>query len=129
MNRSAKNDLGKQGEIIAANYLAKNSYEILDTNFSNELGYRRGEVDIIAKDPENGELVFVEVKTRKKSLYSQEPEQAITRPKYRRLSRAISNYLNRNRLHGCDYRLDAISVEIDPEKRTGSVKHLKYIYY
>jgi len=122
-------ELGKTGEIIAANYLRKNGYEILDTNFSNELGYRRGEIDIIAKDSENNELVFVEVKARRKSLYSQEPEQAITRQKYRRLARAISNYLNRNGLHGCDYRLDAVSVEIDPEKGTTSLKHLKYIYY
>jgi len=121
-------NIGKQGEIIAANYLRKNGYEILSMNFANDLGYRRGELDIVAKDSKTGEVVFVEVKSQKKNIYSRDPEQAITRQKYFRLSRIISNYLNKNKLQDSEYRLDAVSVEIDPEKRKASLKHLKHIY-
>ena len=70
---SSKN-IGKQGEIIAANYLQKNGYEILSMNFANDLGYRRGELDIVAKDPATEEIVFVEVKSRKKSFHSSDPD-------------------------------------------------------
>jgi len=121
-------NIGKQGEIIAANYLQKNGYEIVSMNFANDLGYRRGELDIVAKDSKTGEIVFVEVKSRQKSFYTTDPAQAITKQKYFRLSRIISNYLNRNNLSEADYRLDAIAIEIDAEKRKASLKHLKHIY-
>lgn len=121
--------LGKQGELIAANYLRKNGYEILSMNFANELGYRRGELDIVAKDSETMEIVFVEVKALKINFYSSNPEKAITRQKYQKLMKIISSYINRNRLNNCEYRLDAISVEFDLGKRKASLKHLKHIYY
>lgn len=128
-NMSSISKIGKIGENIAANYLAKNGYKILETNFFNELGYRKGEIDIVAEDGENKELVFVEVKTRKKELYLTQPELAITRQKYRKLLKIISSYLNKNSLHGHDWRLDAIAIEVDTENRKAKLKHLKYLYY
>ena len=53
-----KNTYGKKGELIAANYLKKQKYKILETNYKNQIG----EIDNIAKD--KNYLVFVEVKTR-----------------------------------------------------------------
>jgi len=122
-------EIGKKGELIAANYLQKNGYEILDMNFANDLGYKRGELDIVAKDLKTKEIVFVEVKALQKKAYISNPEKAITRQKYKKLSKIISNYINRNELGGCDYRLDAISIEFDLAKRKASLKHLKHIYY
>ena len=49
---------GDLGERIAKNYLIRQGYEILDTNYKTKLG----EIDIVAK--EDDILVFVEVKTR-----------------------------------------------------------------
>ena len=122
-------ELGRQGEIIAANYLRKNGYEILTMNFKNDLGYRRGELDIVARDASTKEVVFVEVKTLKKNYYSGNPEKAITRQKYQKLAKIISNYINRNKLNASAYRLDAISVEFDLKERKATLKHLKHIYY
>ena len=48
----------KCGEDLAAEFLIKKGYKILERNFEAS----QGEIDIIAKD--NKELVFVEVKTR-----------------------------------------------------------------
>ncbi len=122
-------EVGKTGEAIAANYLVKSGYEILDMNFSNELGYRRGEIDIVAKDSKNDELVFVEVKTRRQGLHSANPELAITKPKYRKLLKVISGYINKNNLHDRNWRLDAIAIEMDLYSKKAKLKHIKYIYY
>ena len=49
---------GRSGEEIAAEYLKKHGYEILDKNFTTEIG----EIDIVAAH--GGYIVFVEVKAR-----------------------------------------------------------------
>lgn len=128
MNEESKK-IGIACETIAANYLQQKGYEILDTNFSNELGYRRGEIDVVARDPKNKEIVFVEVKTRKKNPYSAQPELAINQTKYRKLSKIISSYLRKNKLLDSNYRLDAIAIELDIETKKAKLRHLKYIYY
>jgi putative endonuclease len=52
------NDLGKQGEALAVEFLQKNGYTILETNWT----FQKAEVDIIAR--KNNVLAVVEVKTR-----------------------------------------------------------------
>ena len=128
MNEEQK-EIGRTGEAIAASYLSKNGFDILDKNFLNSLGYRRGEIDIVARDPANMDLVFVEVKTRKKSFYPTQPELAITRQKYQKLLRIIQSYLRKNNFHDQNWRLDAVAIEIDMSSRKAKLKHLKYIYY
>ncbi|MFA5872034.1 MAG: YraN family protein [Parcubacteria group bacterium] len=129
-NPSLPGETGKLGEVIAANYLRRNGYEILGANFFNKFGYRRGEIDVIARDPESEEIAFVEVKTRKcDKNHPSNPEAAITRSKYHKLSRVISDYLRKNKLEESDYRLDAITVEIDHETSIARLRHLKNIYY
>lgn len=54
----SKTSKGKLGEELAAKFLIKNGYKIIERNFHS----RVGEIDIIAKDSDT--LVFVEVKTR-----------------------------------------------------------------
>jgi len=130
MDREQNKKIGRTGEIIAANYLKRNGYRILDMNFENRLGYRIGELDIVAREESTGEIAFVEVKTRQKgSSGSAHPELAITRAKYRRLTLILGRYLRQNRLEDSPHRLDAISIEMDMAKRKAKLRHLKYIYY
>jgi putative endonuclease len=130
MANIAENNIGKIGETVAANYLKSQGYRIDAANFSNEIGYRIGELDIVAYDPKSDEIVFVEVKTRQASaMGSLEPESAIDRAKYRKLSRIIGSYLRRNNLEDREYRLDAIAIELDINSQKANLKHLKYIYY
>ncbi|MDD5489695.1 MAG: YraN family protein [Candidatus Moranbacteria bacterium] len=123
-------EIGMAGEKIAADYLERSGYEILETNFQNDLGYRVGEVDIIAREKESGEIAFVEVKTRRKGSWgSENPELAVTRAKYKKLMRIIGRYLRQNNLEDTPHRLDAIAIEMDMDSRKASLRHLKYIYY
>lgn len=128
--KSESKEVGTTGENIAASYLLKNGYEILETNFQNNLGYRVGEIDIIAREYETGEIAFVEVKARKKGGWgSENPELAITRAKYKKLTRIIGRYLRQNNLEDVPHRLDAIAIEMDMITRKANLRHLKYIYY
>ena len=52
------NELGKKGEKLAIDFLLKNGYKILETNYR----FLKAEVDIIAQKDEV--LAVVEVKTR-----------------------------------------------------------------
>ncbi|MDD3487023.1 MAG: YraN family protein [Candidatus Moranbacteria bacterium] len=122
--------IGQIGERIAANYFKARGCEVLEMNFENQVGYRLGEIDVVARDPKNDEIIFIEVKTRKKGGYNSEaPELAISRGKYHKLKKIISTYLRKNNLLDSSYRLDAIAIELDMETRKADLRHLKYIYY
>jgi len=130
MRSASRNETGKLGEQIAVRYLAENGYEILGTNFQNNLGYRIGELDIVARETKTREIVFVEVKTRRKGSWgSENPELSITQSKYKKLTKIISRYLRQNKLENSDYRLDAVAIVLDMETRKAKLKHIKYIYY
>ena len=123
-------DIGKIGETIAANYLRKEGYQIEAVNFSNEIGYRIGEIDIVAYDPKEKEFVFFEVKTLQKAKGApQNPELAINRSKYRKLSRIIGKFLRWKKAGDAPHRIDAIAIELDLRTRKADLRHLKYIYY
>ena len=94
---------GEKGETIAAAYLKKNGYRILETNFRCSLG----EIDIIARDKED--LVFVEVKTRK-SLDLGYPEQAVGIKKQKKISQLALFYLQKKNLTNAKARFDVVAV-------------------
>jgi putative endonuclease len=93
---------GKQAEKLAANYLQNNGYQIVETN------YRKGkaEVDIIAK--KGIFLVFVEVKSLKKTNFGH-PETNITSNKTRLLFQAANDYQFETKWKQ-EIRFDAIAV-------------------
>ena len=76
-----KRIVGLKGEDIAAKYLEKHKYKVIERNFA----CRFGEIDIIAQDGKF--IVFIEVK-RRKSLKFGRPCEAVdlkkqqTRKKY-----------------------------------------------
>lgn len=78
--------LGGSYEQMAADFLSKHGYRILERNFRCRLG----EIDIVAQD--GGCLVFVEVKFRSSSRYGG-PMAAVNREKQRTISRVASFYL------------------------------------
>ena len=81
---AAKDDLGRNGEELAAAWLENNGMKILDRNWRCP----EGELDIVATDLESPErvVVFCEVKTRSGVGYGS-PFDAVTQGKRRKLRR------------------------------------------
>ncbi len=96
---------GQLGEEIASQFLTSRSYRILERNFR----CKGGEVDIIARDPEDKSLVFIEVKARRDLSYGV-PQLAVTPFKQRQISKAALTWLSKNRLHDTNARFDVIAI-------------------
>ena len=99
--------LGQKGEEIAARFLARRGYRILERNARTLLG----EIDIVAR--KGAFIVFVEVKTRK-SLRFGPPYLSVTHQKKLRLIRSARAYLSTERFGKTGWRIDVISIELDP---------------
>lgn len=99
-----KTDLGKRGEDIAAEYLQRYGYKIIDRNFR----IRGGEIDIVAI--EKNTLVIVEVKTRTSHKFGL-PEESITPYKLKFLERAAKFYRNSTKNLPLAERVDVITVD------------------
>ena len=121
-------NLGPLGEKIAAKYLKKKGYKILELNFYNKKGRRMGEIDIVAKKGEK--IFFVEVKTRYfNATTSVLPEESINVAKLRKLNKIALVYLNEKNLIDEEYQFDAISILVEQEKRNAKIRHLKSIFF
>ena len=99
---------GKEGEKIAAAYLEKNDYRIIEINFRCPIG----EIDIVAK--EKNDLVFVEVKTRK-SIALGYPEQAVGLRKQKKMSQLALWYMQKRKIVDTNARFDVVAITLIPE--------------
>ena len=99
-------EIGDFGEKAAEDYLVEMDYLILERNYRLKFG----EIDIIAEVDLivliNGELVFVEVKTRKSNLFG-EPSEYVDRKKQERVKKAAMVYAD---VENTDMRFDVIEV-------------------
>ena len=119
--------LGQEGERLGCLYLTNKGYQILATNYSNPLGRRLGEIDIIAK--KNGVFIFVEVKTRlEKTGDDTLPEENITRDKLRRLEKIAHHYLRVAQLLDHSYQFDALAILYNAQKRLARIRHLEHVF-
>jgi len=105
--------IGSQGEDIAADYLEKKNYKILQRNYRS----RQGEIDIICLD-ETGDtddnvLVFVEVKARRVLDYGV-PTESVTSEKIGRMRRAAEVYIMLNGLDEVCCRFDVVGIVFNP---------------
>lgn len=102
---------GKRGEDIAAAYLKKRGYHIIERNYTCLFG----EIDIVAKDKNT--LVFVEVKSRKSEDFG-DPQLAVGMEKQKKISRISLKYLEEKNLYPCDARFDVVAVKMLPAGNT-----------
>lgn len=110
---------GELGEEVAANFLIARGYRILERNFR----CKGGEVDIIARDPGDKSLVFIEVKARRGLSYGV-PQLAVTPFKQRQISKAALTWLSKNRLHDTNARFDVIAILLHTDGQH-AVDHIK----
>ncbi|NLW90132.1 MAG: YraN family protein [Syntrophomonadaceae bacterium] len=114
-----KRELGRQGEEMAARYLKKQGYQILERNYHT----RYGELDIICI--KRNELVFVEVKTRRSIQYGT-PEEAITPRKMDHLRKAAFIYIEASHPNFRELRFDVITIMmVDASEQ---INHIKYAF-
>lgn len=103
---AAHNELGRWGEELAAAYLERKGYTILERDWKS--GHR--DIDIIARTEE--EVVFVEVKTRRTSDFGA-PYEAVDFRKLRNLQAAINHYIGYRQID-MPVRFDVVSVVAVP---------------
>lgn len=96
------NELGKQGEEFAVNYLLEKQFSILETNWV----FQKAEIDILAM--KDGVLAVVEVKTRS-SIDFGLPQDFVSPKKIRLLVAAVNQYVEMNDLD-CEVRFDIIAI-------------------
>ncbi len=111
---------GKKGEDLAAEFLEKKGYEIIEKNWRFS---RVGEIDLIAKDGDC--LVFTEVKARR-SVNFGHPLESISQTKLntiRKLAEIYINKLSENNYR--NFRVDIVGVLLS---KTPEIIHLEDVY-
>ncbi|RMG65957.1 MAG: YraN family protein [Bacteroidetes bacterium] len=105
------NDLGKQGEDLACQFMEAKGYHILDRNYR----FERAEIDIAALRLDPPELVFIEVKTRSSEEWGY-PEASVTPAKQALIFKAADSYLYEKQMDTVPVRFDIIAINMqNPE--------------
>jgi putative endonuclease len=109
LNDISQRQMGGLGERLAVQYLKERGYEVLERNWQCPFG----EADIIARDPSDKAIVFVEVKTRFKGRDDARmmPEVAVNKQKQKRYSN-ISTFYFKSHPEMKASRFDIIAVNI-----------------
>jgi putative endonuclease len=110
--------LGKQGEDIAASYLSKKGFSIIQRNF--RAGY--GELDIITMI--NNILVFVEVKTRLTDEFGL-PEEGVTPRKLREVKKTAEYFKSIHPELPDEMRIDVIGMILDNSFKITYFNHIE----
>ncbi len=113
------NDLGKFGEELAVDFLEKNGYEILETNWV----FDKAEIDIIAQ--KENILAVVEVKTRS-SIEFGLPQEFVKPKKIQLLLKAVNEYVIQHDLD-VEVRFDIIAIH--KEKTDFVIEHIEEAFY
>ena len=118
LEEMSSRQIGEKGEEIAAKYLIKRGYKIIQTNWTCQIG----EVDIVAQDGNN--VVLVEVKTRRilNKDDSIMPELAVNRAKQEKYRTLALMY---TALHPAltSIRFDVVAINLVAPS-TASLRHL-----
>jgi putative endonuclease len=113
------NDLGKFGEELSVDFLEKNGYDILETNWV----FQKAEIDIIAQ--KDNILAIVEVKTRS-SIEFGLPQDFVKPKKIQLLAKAVNEYVISNDLD-LEVRFDIIAIY--KEDKQFKIEHIEDAFY
>ncbi len=111
-------ELGQEGEQMAADYLKKNGWQILELNYR----YRRSEIDLIATKGQL--LVFFEVKARSDTAFGH-PEDFVGDKKAENIIKGAEHYIEKLDWKG-NIRFDIISII---KKEIPELAHFEDAFY
>ncbi len=115
-----RQSLGHLGEALAANYLEKKGYAILERNWRTPYG----EIDLIAQV--NGVIVFVEVKTRASRSLGP-PEISITPRKAEHMRSAAEYYIQQHSEMNNDWRVDVLTILLSKGNSPPLIDHFENV--
>ena len=110
-----KRETGTMGEKLACDFLYRNGYDIIETNYRCP----EGEIDIVARQGHT--LVFVEVRTKTGRWFGR-PEESITPLKMARLRTAAARYGESHFGLPEDRRIDVIAIEMSGKGRVSRIE-------
>lgn len=114
------NDFGKEAEEFATKYLIEKGYAVLEKNWRSN----KAEIDIIAIDTSENEIVIVEVKSRHTSVFGS-PEEAVNITKQKLLIKAANHYIISKQIQ-LSARFDIVALI---KKKSGwEINHIKDAY-
>ncbi len=115
-----RKNLGDWGEQLAKKYLSQRGYHFIAQNYKSG----RQEIDLIFSL--NQKFIFIEVKTRIKTLESR--LEAPLRPtQMNNLERALINYCLKNKINLDNTRFDLIVILVNKIKHSAELKHYRNI--
>ncbi len=108
-------ETGFLGEEIAAGHLLSQGYDIHERN----VRFQKWEIDIVAYDPSEKMMVFVEVKTRMHHSDRYPIHTAVDRRKWNAMRKAVARWVTKHQYEGPG-RIDVLCVS-----GRGVVEHIK----
>lgn len=112
-----KRETGRRGEDLAASYLSRLGFEIVDRNYR----CKWGEIDIICR--RGALVVFVEVRSKSTDRFGT-PEESINRTKVSRIRKTAMEYL-REKLEGQPIKMRFDLIAITFKERQGNINHIE----
>ena len=113
---AARQALGRVGEEIAARWLRRRGWRVVAERFRSG----RRDVDLIVE--REGTIAFVEVKTRRDTVFG-DPIEAVSWRKRRELIRSAMVWADRYGPRGAAYRFDVVGVVLDG--RDARIRHVE----
>jgi putative endonuclease len=110
------NELGKQGEEVAKQFLIDKGYKILETNWHS--GHY--EIDIVAQKFDF--LSIIEVKTRSSEAFGK-PQEFVDQKKMQNLINAAHRYKNSHKLYDIGVRYEIVA--LTKNRNTFEIEHLE----
>ena len=117
MNDSRRR-VGDAGERLAADYLQRQGYEIVDRNVRR----REGEIDLVAV--KEGTLVFIEVKLRRSGRAGSAVQQ-ISPAKHARLRELAEAYAADHPELPANLRVDVVAIDLTVSGEVGKLHHVR----
>lgn len=102
---------GRYGEEIACEFLKKQGFKILETNYRYS---KISEIDIIALKSDI--IHFIEVKTRHSEVCGN-PLEAITKTKLNSIIKCSKSYLSKTNIHYKKMQIDAIGITLNNNQK------------
>jgi putative endonuclease len=122
MKSSHRQSLGRKGESIVVSFLEGKNYTIVERNARTPYG----EIDIIAR--QGCAVVFVEVKSRASRSFGP-PEISITPKKLEHMRSAAEYYIQVHPDMATDWRIDVITVLVQPGGSAPQIDHFENVIY